>query len=177
MIEFAITMPIAIIAAFFLTVILLVYMRARAVSNAFLALAGQEFHTKATKLLQSSEELPDGVLSYIDFMNRSALGKYTAWHVYASLRKFNRGNGEMETEKAARYNEFMSQVMSMRKELISILGEMNAMWINWQINRNVVLGLLISLELKKIKASPEHIYESTEKIGASVFPRIDGAFC
>lgn len=153
------------------------YLRVRGVSNSLQALAGKEFHEKASSIMESADELSEAVLSHIEFLNSSALDGRRPLKFYLNLRRFGRSKLKMDVERTEKIHQFQNDISSLRPELRQLLGEITALWLNWIINRNIFIGFLISLELKKTMVRAGHINESPAAVGESIFAKLDGEFC
>lgn len=127
-----------------------VYLRTRAVGNSLLALAGKEFHDKISRALESADELPDAVLDFVEFMIDTANEPRGHWSTYRTFRRLNSAVIPSRRSATEGANAMEVGLKSLRPQVRTIIDEASVMWLNWMISRNVFVGLMISLESRKL---------------------------
>jgi hypothetical protein len=126
------------------------YLKLRGVANGLLALAGEELHNSVNSLLQTSEELPESVLTYLDFMITVANASNGHWIAYRAFRRQNSILRKAVSVHSEKWAVFEKDLGSLRPELRQLINAATMMWLNWLVNRNVFSGLLIMFELRKM---------------------------
>lgn len=151
--------------------VLFAYIKMRGVSNKLLALAGKEFHDKVDSILQTSDELPDVALDYLSMMLNIAKSNRGPWNLLRALRR------QAERRSSAKDADLASTLPKLRPELEKLFHEATVMWINWMLNRNVVLGIFISFELRKLALRRNAVDASPKDVENAVFSNLRNAHC
>ena len=151
--------------------VLFAYIKMRSVSNQLLALAGKEFHDKVDSILQTSDELPDVALDYLSMMLDIAKANRGPWVLLRALRR------QAERGSSSKAADLAATLPKLRPELEKLFHEATAMWINWMLNRNVVLGILISHELRKLALRRNAVDASPKDLGNTVFSNFKNVHC
>lgn len=151
--------------------VFIIYVKMRSVSNKLLALAGKEFHDRMDSILATSEELPDVALDYLSVMMRIAKSDNGPWQLFWALRKKSKGRSESNARELA------TALPQMRPELQRLFHDATVMWLNWMLNRNVLLGLLINFEFRKVAAERNMVDASPSDVERTVFSSFPNPAC
>lgn len=122
--------------------------RTRAVANGILNLSGREFHDKLDSILKSADELSDEVLDHLEFLMDIAQKKDIHWQVLPLLRNMNAGTIAQAHNSSK--NGLDQAIIGLRPELRKLIDELIVDWVEWIISQNVLTGMLIRLELRKL---------------------------
>jgi hypothetical protein len=142
-----------LLAALMATVALLtvVLQAFRSTSNQLLAVASNEFHEASMSLLESADELPEGVLSVLGTMNSSAFARGTPWILYKALKEAR--TGRAGSTKATNHHSDFDEFGKLRPELRKLFGTVGASWLNILTHRNLFLHFLIANEMTRMQVS------------------------
>ena len=158
-------------------IVFLGYMKARAVSNKLLALASKDFHDKVASILETSNELPDEMLSYLEFLIELANKPDGHLIVLRSLKRRTKMSNEDISRSRNRGKNLTEAIRTLRPELADLLQHTTVLWMNWLVNRNLLIGLLIGLELRKLSVSQGSAEAEPSRAAAAVFQRRRGNDC
>lgn len=163
-------------AVAFVTVVFLAYLKLRGVSNGLLVLAGEEFHDKVDSILKSADELPDSVLDFIEFMIKVANSSNGHWRALRAFRRQNALGREESMAEPERKAAFEKDLGGLRPELRQLVNDTTMMWLNWHLNRNVVSGLLMMFELRRMALGHGTLEPKPIDVERALTPRQIG-FC
>ncbi len=145
------------------------YLAFRSMSNKFLALASREFHEASSSLISADYELPESVIHALDLMNKTACSGRGHWHLLKLLRMARKSEGS----RGPGSTDLVSQVNSMRPELIELFDRTATGWLKYISNRNVFVHVLILLEFYKLQSRSGKLKPASAKERLSVLAHFE----
>lgn len=155
-------------------VALLVYLKARTLSNQIMAVSSKQFHDAAASLLQTADELPDGVLEIIAQMDRLAKSEHVSSALLKALRSDRPLNGNStDTDVAAK----ASEIAAMRQELQDLLSVAVTAWLHYISHQNVVMNVRISFAVMRLKSEGMNSARAERTVGFNFLQKMQSSPC
>lgn len=155
-------------------VALLVYLKARTLSNQIMAVSSKQFHDAAASLLQTADELPDSVLEIIAQMDRLAKSKHVSSALLVALRGDQPLNGAAIDSGVA---DKASDIAAMRQELQDLLSAAVTGWLQYISHQNVVMNVRISFAVMRLKSEGMNSARAEHTVGFSFLQKMTSSPC
>jgi len=150
-----------------------IFLLIREVSNRLMVKASKDFHLAASALLDDSHDLSDESVSFIDRMNRSACSGKGHYELLGLLREFRKSGAALNNNGRS----FEGTLGDMRTELKGLFSKAIVSWLSYLIHQNVVVGIMIMIEVRRLELRSDKVGQSPEKQGFAFLKRMDGHTC
>lgn len=144
------------------------YLKARSLSNGFMAFASGEFHDATTSLLETPDELPDSVLDLLSDMNRLAQSRHAS---IGLLRAISTKNNVGEARRVRHSQQFEREIEAMRPELKELFQRAVVGWLNYVSHKNVVTNLRMAFAVMRLRSQGMDASKAEQEVG---FRYLDG---
>lgn len=168
MIYLLIILAVVLLAALLGSAIV-VYTRVKIVTTGLLSVASGEFKGAVDRLLETPRDLPDEVLYAIRVMGDTAFASRAPWAVKRLLTADRKNNKQRADEGIS------AAVKDMRPELQALFETAVHSWMTIMCNRNILAGLMILLEMRKLQVSKGRISHEVEAETMRVLPGLYSA--
>lgn len=152
----------------------LLYIHLRSLSNLIMAKSGDEFHKAAASLMTASDELPEGILTAIEVMEKIASAKNGHRVLLQAFRQKDRNENVRIGSKT---NPLETEAMELRPELRQLFEKLVISWLSYVSHQNFVTQARLGIRLLRLKSKGLDTQKAEAKAGVDFLKNFGNLAC